>query len=93
MKCMFERQFISRAEQEEAEQSRAGQSRAEQSLSFSRRFSWLDILKGIGIILVSIGHIYSSRCGPSTWLYFFPYAVILRSCRMFIQRKAYTYGC
>ena len=53
-----------------AEQSRAEQSRAEQSLSFSRRFSWLDILKGIGIILVLIGHIYSNDV-VYTWLYSF----------------------
>ena len=44
-----------RAEQSRAEQSRAEQSRAEQ------RLSWLDVLKGIGIVLVAIGHIYSNR--------------------------------
>ena len=34
------------------------------------RLSWLDILKGIGIILVVIGHIYSNRT-VSNWLYSF----------------------
>lgn len=42
---------------------RAEQSRAE-------RLSWLDILKGIGIILVAIGHIYSNRT-VFNWLYSF----------------------
>ena len=37
-------EFAFRAEQSRAEQSRAEQSRAE-------RLSWLDVLKGIGIIL------------------------------------------
>ena len=46
-----------------AEQSRAEQSRAE-------RLSWLDVLKGIGIILVAIGHIYSNRT-IFNWLYSF----------------------
>ena len=50
-----------RAEQSRAEQSRAEQSRAE-------RLSWLDVLKGIGIILVAIGHIYSNRT-VFNWLY------------------------
>ena len=48
----------SRAEQSRAEQSRAEQSRAEQSRA--ERLSWLDVLKGIGITLVVIGHIYSN---------------------------------
>ena len=52
-----------RAEQSRAEQSRAEQSRAE-------RLSWLDVLKGIGIILVAIGHIYSNRT-VFNWLYSF----------------------
>ena len=52
-----------RAEQSRAEQSRAEQSRAE-------RLSWIDILKGIGIILVAIGHIYSNRT-VFNWLYSF----------------------
>lgn len=34
------------------------------------RLSWLDILKGIGIILVAIGHIYSNRT-VFNWLYSF----------------------
>ena len=46
-----------------AEQSRAEQSRAE-------RLSWLDVLKGIGIIFVAIGHIYSNRT-VFNWLYSF----------------------
>ena len=46
-----------------AEQSRAEQSRAE-------RLSWLDVLKGIGIILVVIGHIYSNQT-IFNWLYSF----------------------
>ena len=46
-----------------AEQSRAEQSRAE-------RLPWLDVLKGIGIILVAIGHIYSNRT-IFNWLYSF----------------------
>ena len=40
-----------------------GQSRAE-------RLSWLDVLKGIGIILVVIGHIYSNQT-IFNWLYSF----------------------
>ena len=52
-----------RAEQSRAEQSRAEQSRAE-------RLSWLDVLKGIGIVLVAIGHIYSNRT-VFNWLYSF----------------------
>ena len=52
-----------RAEQSRAEQSRAEQSRAE-------RLSWLDVLKGIGIILVAVGHIYSNRT-IFNWLYSF----------------------
>ena len=55
--------FESRAEQSRAEQSRAEQSRAE-------RLSWLDVLKGIGIILVAVGHIYSNRI-VFNWLYSF----------------------
>ena len=47
-----------------AEQSRAEQSRAEQ------RLLWLDVLKGIGIVLVAIGHIYSNRT-VFNWLYSF----------------------
>lgn len=35
-----------------------------------KRLSWLDILKGIGIILVAIGHIYSNRT-VFIWLYSF----------------------
>ena len=54
---------MSRAEQSRAEQSRAEQSRAE-------RLSWLDVLKGIGIILVAIGHIYSNQM-VFNWLYSF----------------------
>ena len=50
-----------------AEQSRAEQSRAEQSRA---RLSWLDVLKGIGIILVAIGHIYSNQT-VFNWLYSF----------------------
>ena len=57
-----------RAEQSRAEQSRAEQSRAEQSRA--ERLSWLDVLKGIGIILVAIGHIYSNRT-VFNWLYSF----------------------
>lgn len=41
--------------------------RAEQS---TRRFSWLDVLKGIGIILVLVGHIYSNTT-VFHWLYSF----------------------
>ena len=44
-------------------ESRAEQSRAE-------RLSWLDVLKGIGIVLVAIGHIYSNRV-VYNWLYSF----------------------
>ena len=55
--------ILSRAEQSRAEQSRAEQSRAE-------RLSWLDVLKGIGIILVVIGHIYSNQT-IFNWLYSF----------------------
>ncbi|WP_293729844.1 acyltransferase family protein, partial [uncultured Phascolarctobacterium sp.] len=57
----------SRAEQSRAEQSRAEQSRAEQSRA---RLSWLDVLKGIGIILVAIGHVYSNKT-VFDWLYSF----------------------
>ena len=46
---------------------RAEQSRAEQSRV---RLSWLDVLKGIGIILVAIGHIYSNQIFFD-WLYSF----------------------
>ena len=42
---------------------RAEQSRAE-------RLSWLDVLKGIGIVLVAIGHIYSNQT-VFNWLYSF----------------------
>ena len=44
-------------------ESRAEQSRAE-------RLSWLDVLKGIGIVLVAIGHVYSNRVIYS-WFYSF----------------------
>ena len=57
-----------RAEQSRAEQSRAEQSRAERS--GAERLSWLDVLKGIGIVLVAIGHIYSNRT-VFNWLYSF----------------------
>ena len=57
-----------RAEQSRAEQSRAEQSRAEQSRA--ERLPWLDVLKGIGIILVAIGHIYSNQT-IFNWLYSF----------------------
>ena len=46
-----------------AEQSRAEQSRAE-------RISWLDTLKGIAIVLVVIGHIYTNQ-SIFNWLYSF----------------------
>ena len=46
-----------RAEQSRAEQSRAEQSRAE-------RLSWLDVLKGIGIIL---GGMYSRPFSWKSW--------------------------
>lgn len=36
----------------------------------AERLSWLDVLKGIGIILVAIGHIYSNRT-VFNWLYSF----------------------
>ena len=39
--------------------------RAEQS-----RISWLDILKGIGIFLVVLGHVYSEKT-IFNWLYSF----------------------
>jgi len=55
-----------RAEQSRAEQSRAEQSRAEQS----RRLSWIDVLKGTGIILVVVGHVYLNRA-VRDWLYSF----------------------
>ena len=55
--------MLLRAEQSRAEQIRAEQSRAE-------RLSWLDVLKGIGIILVAIGHIYSNQT-IFNWLYSF----------------------
>ena len=42
--------------------------RAEQSRA--KRLSWLDVLKGIGIVLVTIGHIYSNRT-VFNWLYSF----------------------
>lgn len=38
--------------------------------SRAERLSWLDILKGIGIILVAIGYIYSNRT-VFYWLYSF----------------------
>ena len=41
--------------------------RAEQSTC---RLSWLDVLKGIGIILVLVGHIYANKI-VFTWLYSF----------------------
>ena len=46
----------SRAEQSRAEQSRAEQSRAEQSRA--ERIEWIDEAKGVGIILVMLGHCY-----------------------------------
>ncbi|MBU5477739.1 acyltransferase family protein, partial [Eubacterium sp. MSJ-13] len=52
------------------EQSRAEQSRAEQSRAEQSRLSWLDILKGTGIILVVIGHIYHNSI-IYNWLYSF----------------------
>ena len=58
----------SRAEQSRAEQSRAEQSRAEQSRA--ERLSWLDVLRGIGISFVVIGHVYSNRT-VFNWLYSF----------------------
>lgn len=36
----------------------------------AERLSWLDVLKGIGIILVVIGHVYSNRT-VFNWLYSF----------------------
>lgn len=36
----------------------------------TERISWLDVLKGIGIILVAIGHIYSNRT-VFNWFYSF----------------------
>ena len=48
-----------------AEQSRAEQSRAEQS-----RADWIDVLKGIGIILVVIGHV-NTKGFLVQWLYTF----------------------
>lgn len=36
----------------------------------AERLSWLDVLKGIGIVLVAIGHIYSNRT-VFNWLYSF----------------------
>ena len=39
-------------------------------VSRAERLSWLDVLKGIGIILVVIGHVYSNRT-VFNWLYSF----------------------
>ena len=46
-------------------ESRAEQSRAEQS-----RADWIDVLKGIGIILVVIGHV-NTKGFLVQWLYTF----------------------
>ena len=54
---------ILRAEQSRAEQSRAEQSRAE-------RLPWIDVLKGTGIILVVLGHIFTNKT-IYNWLYSF----------------------
>lgn len=47
------------------------------------RLSWLDILKGIGIILVAVGHIYSNKI-IGTWLYSFHMP-------LFFMATGYTY--
>ena len=47
-----------RTEQNRTEQNRTEQNRTEQSRT--ERLSWHDVLKGIGIILVVIGHVYSN---------------------------------
>ena len=62
--------FESRAEQSRAEQSRQSRGRSGAEQSRAERLSWLDVLKGIGIILVAIGHIYSNRT-VFNWLYSF----------------------
>ena len=59
-----------RAEQSRAEQSRAEQSRAEQSRAEQSRADWIDVLKGIGIILVVIGHV-NTKGFLVQWLYTF----------------------
>ena len=58
-RCTKER-ILLRAEQSRAEQSRAEQSRAD----------WIDVLKGIGIILVVIGHV-NTKGFLVQWLYTF----------------------
>ncbi len=44
--------------------------RAESREQRAERLSWLDVLKGIGIVFVAIGHIYSNRT-VFNWLYSF----------------------
>lgn len=34
---------------------------SKQASKQAERLSWLDVLKGIGVVLVAIGHIYSNR--------------------------------
>ena len=47
----------SRAEQSRAEQSRAEQSRAEQSRAEQSRVTYVDVFRGLGILLMVMGHI------------------------------------
>ena len=43
---------------------------SKQASKQSRRLSWVDVLKGIGIILVVVGHVYLNRT-VRDWLYSF----------------------
>ena len=55
---MSQKNILLRTEQNRTEQNRTEQNRTEQSRT--ERLSWHDVLKGIGIILVVIGHVYSN---------------------------------
>lgn len=47
-----------------------GQFISKQASKQAKRLSWLDVLKGIGIILVVVGHIYSNN-RINHWIYSF----------------------
>ena len=51
----------------------------------SKRLDWIDVAKGIAIILVIVGHTVPNPSLLRHAIFFFSYASVLYSCRVYIQ--------
>lgn len=50
----------------------------------NKRIDWIDISKGIGVILLVIGHMPSIPYVIQNWIYSFSYAVVLFLVRIYV---------